>query len=63
MELFDWRTIARLVLISRAMDDLEEAELYPKGLVPYQFSARGHELGQILVSQLLTRPGDAASVY
>ena len=60
---FDWRRVARLVLASRTMDNLEEDELYPRGVVPYQFSARGHELGQILLSQLLDRPGDAASVY
>ena len=29
----------------------------------YQFSARGHELGQLLIAQLLDRPFDAASVY
>lgn len=60
---FDWREVARLALTSRAMDDLEEDELYPGGDVLYQFSARGHELGQLLLSQLLERPGDAASVY
>lgn len=60
---FDWREAARVALTSRAMDDLEEEELYPGGDVLYQFSARGHELGQVLLSQLLDRPGDAASVY
>ncbi len=60
---FDWREVARLILTSRAMDDLEEEELTPQGLVVYQFSARGHELGQVLLSQLLTHPFDAASVY
>lgn len=60
---FDWRTIAQLVLSSRLLDELEEAELAPQGHVKYQFSARGHELGQILLSQLLNRPFDAAGVY
>ncbi|MDT8305216.1 MAG: thiamine pyrophosphate-dependent enzyme, partial [Anaerolineae bacterium] len=60
---FKWREVARLLLTSRAMDEMEEGSLYPSGHVPYQFSARGHELGQILLSQLLTHPGDAASVY
>lgn len=60
---FDWLEVARLALSSRMMDELEEQELVPEGLVTYQFSARGHELGQLLVSQLLTRPFDAASVY
>ncbi len=60
---FDWREVARLALISRLMDEMEERELTPQGLVTYQFSARGHELGQILIAQTLTRPLDAASVY
>jgi 2-oxoisovalerate dehydrogenase E1 component len=45
------------------MDELEETELTPQGLVTYQFSARGHELGQLLISQQLTEPLDAAGVY
>jgi len=60
---FDWREVARLALSSRIMDELEEQELAPKGHVTYQFSARGHELGQILIGQLLNRPFDAATVY
>jgi 2-oxoisovalerate dehydrogenase E1 component len=60
---FDWHSVARLLLTSRVMDEMEEGSLYPSGHVPYQFSARGHELGQILLSQLLTQSGDAASVY
>ncbi len=63
MSPFDWQEVARLALLSRLMDELEERELTPKGLVTYQFSARGHELGQILLAQLLTRPMDAASAY
>jgi 2-oxoisovalerate dehydrogenase E1 component len=60
---FDWKRIAHLALSSRLLDELEETELTPRGLVTYQFSARGHELGQILISQLLDRPFDAAGVY
>jgi 2-oxoisovalerate dehydrogenase E1 component len=60
---FDWEEVARLGLISRAIDDLQEGELSAQGLVTYQFSAKGHELGQLLISQLLTYPADAASVY
>lgn len=60
---YDWHKIARLALASRKMDKLEEGELTPQGLVIYQFSARGHELGQLLISQLLDRPMDGASVY
>ena len=60
---FDWHEVARLALASRLMDELEEGELTPAGLVTYQFSARGHELGQLLLAQLLDRPFDAAAVY
>ena len=60
---YDWHEVARLALASRFLDELEEDELGPQGLVTYQFSARGHELGQLLISQLLTKPLDAASVY
>lgn len=59
---FDWRRIVRTILVSRALDALEENELYPKK-VPYQFSARGHELGQILLGTMLVGPHDAASGY
>ena len=37
---YDWFRIAKLVLISRTMDLVEETELYPQKLIPYQFSAR-----------------------
>ena len=59
---FDWEKVARQAFASRIMDELEENELTPQGLVTYQFSARGHELGQLLISQLLDRPFDAAGV-
>lgn len=55
----DWKRIAYLMLLSRAMDDLEERE----GFVKYQFSAKGHELAQVLLSQQLSHPYDVASVY
>ena len=44
---FDWREVARLALVSRLMDEMEERELTPQGHVTYQFSARGHELSLI----------------
>jgi 2-oxoisovalerate dehydrogenase E1 component len=59
----DWQRVIRLVLTSRAMDALEEKELFPQRLVPYQFSARGHELGQVLLGLLLTNRHDAAGAY
>lgn len=60
---FDWREAVRLALLSRMMDELEEQQLVPEGKVTYQFSARGHELGQLLLAQQLTRPFDTASTY
>lgn len=60
---FDWRRVARLFFLSRALDDLEERKLFPERKVLYQFSARGHELGQILLGCLLHRPHDAVSGY
>lgn len=60
---FDWREVVRLALTSRIVDELEEQELVPQGFISYQFSARGHELGQLLLSQLLTHPHDAVNAY
>jgi 2-oxoisovalerate dehydrogenase E1 component len=45
------------------MDIIEEKELTPAGKVLYQFSAKGHELAQILLGLSLTHPHDAAAVY
>lgn len=63
IEKSDWREIVRQVLRSRKLDDLEEAELAPTGEVPYQFSARGHELAQVLLARQMSHPHDAAGVY
>jgi 2-oxoisovalerate dehydrogenase E1 component len=60
---FDWRRVAKLFLTSRALDEIEETKLLPEKKVLYQFSARGHELGQILLGELLNHPHDAASGY
>lgn len=59
----DWKQIAQKMLHSRAMDDKEENELVPNKKVLYQFSARGHELGQMVLGSMLTHPHDAASAY
>jgi 2-oxoisovalerate dehydrogenase E1 component len=67
--LFDWRRIAYTALVSRALDDVEEATNRNKASVPrehlvlYQFSARGHEVAQVILGSLLTHPRDAASAY
>lgn len=62
-EQVDWRTVARLLLTSRLIDQIEETELVPAGKVVYQFSARGHEFAQILLGLALNYPHDAANVY
>ncbi len=59
----DWKRVAQLMMTSRAMDEKEENELVPNKEVLYQFSARGHELGQILLGNLLTNKHDSASAY
>jgi len=60
---FDWNKIAYYVHLSRAMDDREENELVPSKEVLYQFSARGHEVAQIMLGSLLTDNNDAACGY
>lgn len=59
----DWKKVIRLFLLSRAIDGLEENELVPDKKVLYQFSARGHELAQILLGLNLTNPKDVVSAY
>ncbi len=51
------------MLLSRGLDLIEETQLYPAKKILYQFSARGHELPQILLGTLLVGPHDAASGY
>ena len=59
----DWRRVARLFLASRALDEIEESRLVPEKKVLYQFSARGHELGQLLLGLRLTARHDGVGVY
>jgi 2-oxoisovalerate dehydrogenase E1 component len=58
----DWREVARLVLTSREMDRIEEEELVPAKKVLYQFSARGHDMAQVLLG-LHLKDGDGAFGY
>src|SRR6478736_4842648 len=58
----DWGEVARLVLTSRALDHLEESVLVPEKKVLYQFSARGHDMAQVILGMHL-RDGDAACGY
>lgn len=66
---FDWRRIAYQTLVSRALDDTEEAVNRQKPAVPrehlvlYQFSARGHDMAQCILASLIDHPHDAASAY
>jgi 2-oxoisovalerate dehydrogenase E1 component len=66
---FDWRRIAYTVLASRALDDLEEATNRNRGSVPrehvvlYQFSARGHDVGQAILGSLIDHPHDGVGAY
>src|SRR6476646_8631906 len=59
----DWKRIAYLVLAARGLDDVEEIELLPSKKVVYQFSARGHDLAQIILGTLLDGKHDAAGAY
>jgi 2-oxoisovalerate dehydrogenase E1 component len=60
---YDWRRIAWLVQVSRAMDALEEQRLVPEKKVLYQFSARGHDMAQVMLGSRLTDSKDAACGY
>jgi 2-oxoisovalerate dehydrogenase E1 component len=66
---FDWRRIAYHTLCSRALDDVEETTNRNRAAVPrdhvvlYQFSARGHEMAQVILGSLLTGRRDAAGAY
>lgn len=60
----DCRRVSRLVLLSRELDRLEETELRSnKRRIHYQFSARGHELAQVLLGCMLSERHDAACAY
>ncbi len=62
-ESHDWARVAYLVNLSRALDAMEEERLVPEKKVLYQFSARGHDMAQILLGCRLTRRHDAACGY
>ncbi len=62
-ESVDWPRIAYLVSLSRALDKMEETRLVPEKKVLYQFSARGHDMAQILLGCRLDDPADATCGY
>src|SRR5271156_4805173 len=59
----EWRAVLRHIATSRALDDLEESTLLPQRKVLYQFSARGHELTQVLLGGQLTGSRDGVGAY
>jgi len=59
----DWGRVLYLTLASRRIDDIEETRLVPEKEVLYQFSARGHDVAQIILGSYLTHPHDAAGAY
>jgi len=59
----DWKRLTYLLHASRALDDIEETRLLPERKLLYQFSARGHELSQLLLGLQLTEPHDGVGVY
>jgi 2-oxoisovalerate dehydrogenase E1 component len=65
----DWRRVAYNTLVSRAIDDAEEATNRNRASVPrehlvlYQFSARGHDMAQAILGSLLDHPHDGAGAY
>src|SRR5439155_1484830 len=59
----DWKRVLYYSLASRSLDDIEETRLVPEQKVLYQFSARGHEMAQVILGSLLDRPHDAVGAY
>src|SRR5258708_1789774 len=59
----DWKRVAYLLHLSRALDDIEESKLLPERKVRYQFSGRGEDFAQILLGLNLTDPHDGVTVY
>ncbi|MGZ9722117.1 transketolase C-terminal domain-containing protein [Rhizobium miluonense] len=59
----DWRKAAYFLHLSRALDEMEEKRLVPEKKVLYQFSARGHDMAQILLGMQLTGLHDATCGY
>ncbi len=60
---FNWRSIAHLLFVSRAMDNTEEQQLVPAKEVLYQFSARGHDMAQIILGSQIDGKRDAFAGY
>src|SRR5580700_8144554 len=59
----DWKRVAALLHASRALDEIEETRLVPERKVLYQFSARGHDVTQVLLGKQLTGARDGVGAY
>jgi 2-oxoisovalerate dehydrogenase E1 component len=65
----DWRAVAYHTLVSRALDDAEEATNRNRASVPrehlvlYQFSARGHDVAQTILGSFLDHAHDGVGAY
>ncbi|MFD2235986.1 alpha-ketoacid dehydrogenase subunit alpha/beta [Aureimonas populi] len=59
----DWPRVVRLLSLSRRLDEVEETRLIPQKKVLYQFSARGHDMAQILLGLQLHHRHDAVAGY
>ncbi|WP_220475313.1 transketolase C-terminal domain-containing protein [Paracoccus onubensis] len=59
----DWPRVLSTMALSRALDRMEEEHLVPAKKVLYQFSARGHDMAQILLGLQLTGRHDAICGY
>lgn len=59
----DFQKISYLCMLSRAVDDIEETELLARKKIYYQFSAKGHEMAQVILGSLLTHPRDCLNGY
>lgn len=59
----DWKRIVYTVLASRSIDHIEETKLLPEKKVLYQFSAKGHDVSQVILGSLLNNKHDAVSAY
>ena len=59
----DWKRVVYLALASRSIDHIEETKLLPEKKILYQFSAKGHDVSQIILGSLLNGPHDAVGAY
>lgn len=65
-----WLALLERAFLSRAMDDLEVSKEYRpnpdrphEGKLKFQFSAKGHEIPQLVAAALLNHAHDGATVY